>query len=147
VPRARTPLLALTLISVLVQIPGATVDFVSAGAQATATLTARCPGCDLFLTTSWRDFVPAGSDIATETQMLLAGRVDLAWVTFSGTWLVPATVLLAACAAAAGIITLRRPLHPAKPSSQVERSSAARPGRWRKSTPRTQGRSSWIRKF
>jgi hypothetical protein len=110
IPRARLAVLGLAAIGTVIQIPGATVDFMAAGTRAFTTYVRTCGGCNLNDAQHWRDLVPAGSDLVTETSMFLSGQLDLAWLTFRGTWLLPVTLLVAICLGAAGVMLVWKPL-------------------------------------
>jgi hypothetical protein len=106
VPRVRPALLALVLLGVGIQVPGVTVDFMASGMRGLLAFRQHCSSCDNTAFANWRDFVPAGSELTSSTEMLLSGKVDLAWITFWGTWVVPVTALLVAASATAGVAAL-----------------------------------------
>jgi hypothetical protein len=106
VPRARWIVLALALLSVLVQIPGATTDFMAAGYQSARDYTRLCPGCFDNNPQLWRDYVPAASDVVTATNIIRNGGFDLAWLSFRGTWLPPTTFLCTLLLGSAGLALL-----------------------------------------
>jgi hypothetical protein len=88
----------------MVELPGATVDFMDWGSE----LLAECSSDACWYTHSEHFLNPAWSDILGHTQLLLAGRLDLAWITFGKTWLAPVTIGLAAALAYAGSVLLEQ---------------------------------------
>jgi hypothetical protein len=104
--RARLAAQGLTLLGVLAQIPGATVNFMDAGRQLMTEYAQRCIRCDAFSFRDWYYFTPANSDIRVQAELLLAGRLDIAWLSFHGTWLVPVTVGLSLLLAIPGLVLM-----------------------------------------
>jgi hypothetical protein len=101
-PRARPLVLALAAVGAMVELPGATVDFMDWGSE----LLAGCSSDDCWYTHTEHFLNPVWSDILGHTQLLLAGRLDLAWITFGKTWLAPVTIGLTAALAYAGSVLL-----------------------------------------
>jgi hypothetical protein len=85
--RPRLVAVGLTLVGVLVQIPGATVNFMDAGRLVIADYANRCIQCDIFDFRNWYFFTPTNSDIWIHAKLLFAGRLDLVWLSLAGTWL------------------------------------------------------------
>jgi hypothetical protein len=109
--RARLDALALAAIGILIEIPGATTDFLVVGRESLQMWSAICSSCGSALAYNrWHDFAPLASDIVLSTRALLAGSIDLAWVTFAGTWLAPTTLSVVVTLAVAGIALLRTEL-------------------------------------
>jgi hypothetical protein len=100
--RARIIALGLLALGALIQIPGATVDFMHSGATVLRSYGQRCSPCD----TSFRDwyfFTPANSDIIVQARLLLSGRLDLAWLSFRDSWVTPITLGLVTALGAGGL--------------------------------------------
>jgi 4-amino-4-deoxy-L-arabinose transferase-like glycosyltransferase len=104
VPRARWIVLALALLSALVQIPGATTDFMAAGYLSAQDYQRLCPGCFDNNPQAWRDNVPAASDLVTAARIFRSGGLDLAWLSFRGTWLPPLTFIVTVLLGSVGLV-------------------------------------------
>jgi hypothetical protein len=113
VRRARWIVLTLALLGAVMQIPGATTDFMAAGYQSAHDYQRLCPGCFDNNPQLWRDYVPTASDLVTATNIFRSGGFDLAWMSFRGTWLPPVTILSTVLLGSAGLAlvwqTLRNP--------------------------------------
>ena len=107
-PRARAPALGLALLGALVQLPGATVDFWVAGDQVRRTYLERCTNCTTPDFHAFHFLDPAASDLVVHTRLLLGGSLDVAWITYAGTWVTPLVLGLAAASAIAGLALLRQ---------------------------------------
>ncbi|MBA2446738.1 MAG: hypothetical protein H0V51_01795 [Chloroflexi bacterium] len=90
--RARLAALGMVLVGVLVQLPGALVDFWLVGRDARAIYLARCVNCNDTSFFAFQFFLPEASDFTLHTNRLLSGNLDLAWITFAGTWVTPVTI-------------------------------------------------------
>jgi hypothetical protein len=94
-PRARLAILGLTMLGVLVQLPGASVDFMTWGHRSVELFRQQCVQCNTPEYRIWRFLQPAQSDILGHTRLMLAGQLDLAWLHFRGTWVTPLTLVTA----------------------------------------------------
>jgi hypothetical protein len=104
--RARLAALGLAALGLAVQLPGASVDFAERGGLVAADYDQHCRVCSLDDRRIWWYFDPAHSDIIGQTALLLAGRVDLGWVSFRATWLAPFTFGTAGMLAAGGWLAI-----------------------------------------
>lgn len=100
--RARLAALRIVLVGVVVQLPGALVDFWQAGREARALYIAKCINCNDSRFHAYQFFMPEASDLTLHTRLLLSGNFDLAWITFGGTWVTPVTIGLALLLAITG---------------------------------------------
>jgi len=131
--RARFAAVGLVLVGVLIQLPGALVDFWTAGQRASDMFAANCVRCTDGRFSVYRSLVPEAADLKIHTELLRSGILDLGWVTFAGTWLAPVTLGVAALLAAAGLRLLwDRPM-----GTAPARRAPNRPGRRR---PHVRGR-------
>jgi hypothetical protein len=103
VPLARAATITLAAIGFAIQIPGAFVDFMETGHDAFQRFQRICQGCSSNDLPFWRDVIPSGSDLLTQSSLLISGKIDLALVRYWGTWLVPVTVATVVCLGIAGI--------------------------------------------
>jgi hypothetical protein len=126
-PRARNFMLILAGIGALVQLPGATVDFMASGREASRLFQFQCRGCGNDDFARFRNFGLAGSELKTHTDLLLAGRLDLAWISFSGTWVVPLTFCLVLTLAVTGLLLLRNALGSTAEPTRPPTSPVGRP--------------------
>ena len=105
--RARLAALGISLVGVIVQLPGALVNFWVAGHDARALYLAKCTNCNDPDFYAFQFFLPEASDLKLHTSLLLSGRLDLAWITFAGTWVAPVTIGLGLLLAITGYRLLR----------------------------------------
>jgi hypothetical protein len=70
----------------------------------------RCTKCDIFDFRDWYFFTPGNSDIRVQAELMLAGKLDVAWLSFSGTWVAPVTIGLSLLLALAGLVLIRSAL-------------------------------------
>jgi len=113
--------LALVAFGLFVQLSGATTDFMEANQRMAEQVATQCRAGPCIPHGRWADdFLPTRSDITTHLMMLLKGRLDLAWLTYAGTWVMPITFGLVACLAATGAWLLL----PASATMRVPRPSA-----------------------
>jgi hypothetical protein len=105
--RTRLDALVLAAVGILTGIPGATTDFMAVGRESHRMWVEICSNCgQAGAYDRWHDFNPIASDLVLSTRALLAGTVDLAWITFAGTWIAPATLGVFLTLAATGIALL-----------------------------------------
>ncbi len=102
-PRARRLTFGLIAVGAAIQLPGALVDFWVAGDLARRLYHQRCRTCNDPDFSAFHFFDPAVSDIGLQIGLLLNGRLDLAWITYGGTWLAPITLGLVVALACIGI--------------------------------------------
>jgi hypothetical protein len=105
----------------------------------------RCSSNACWSTQAERYLDPAWSDFKGHTQLLLAGQLDLAWVSFGRTWLGPFTIGLALGLAYAGCL-LVKPINTPGPtatagSSTTRQRSLRNPAERATSTERTESPS------
>jgi hypothetical protein len=83
----RLAFVALCVIGLLIQIPGALVDFMASGHAGMMLFgqTAHEHTPEAFV--AWRNFHVTGSEIVRHSALLWHGQIDLAWLTFHGTGL------------------------------------------------------------
>ena len=79
--------LGLFVMGVVVQLPGALVDFISSGREGIRVFGEICNECTENAFRNWLAFSISGSEIMRHSNLLLRGQLDLAWLTFSDTWL------------------------------------------------------------
>lgn len=86
---------ATAIVGLLIQIPGALVDFMASGRAGMSLFgeTAQEHSAAAFV--SWRNFRIAGSEIVRDVVLLRQGQIDVAWRTFRHSWLSPFTLYLA----------------------------------------------------
>jgi len=126
--------LALVGLGVLVQVPGATTDFMVWGRTLEAYCISRaCPS-----TLARLLFDPEGSNLFGQTGLLQDRRWDLAWVTFGRTWVAPVTLGLAAALLGCGGALLGRSAVLAGRARRLALAEAASmPSAWRSGTGET----------
>jgi hypothetical protein len=106
-PRSRFIIACLVGIGLLIQVPGATVDFMEAGSAGGAEFRVFCPDCTHEQFAEWRNFDPHGSELRWHAILYLAGRRDVAWQTFTAVPVAQLTILVAILLALAGLLMLR----------------------------------------
>jgi hypothetical protein len=102
--------LGLFVVGVVVQLPGALIDFINSGRESVRVFGEICNECTEGAFTAWRTFHISGSEIVRHSNLLLGGQVDLAWLTFGNTWLPGVTVSLATFLALCGLALIIPPL-------------------------------------
>jgi hypothetical protein len=106
-PRARLAALGLIVLGAIVQLPGATVDFMAWGSKTLEMHGQQCVECGLADYRLWRFMEPAQSDIIGHAKLMLAGELDLAWLLFRGTWVTPLTLGSTLALSVAGLALLK----------------------------------------
>ena len=103
----RVAALGLTGVGAILLLPGALTDFIAAARGYDSYIAAVCPTdfCRSLGSQWWHHYIFISSELAYVAWWLFTGHPDLAWVTFSGTWLVPVTFILVAGFGAAGYAT------------------------------------------
>lgn len=94
---------------VVVQLPGALVDFMASGQQSMIVFerTAAQRSQEMFV--AWRNFNVAGSEIVQHSTLLLRGQLDIAWLTFRNSWLTTTTLGFVALLVGTGFVLLLWP--------------------------------------
>ena len=108
--KGRSGCVTLLAAGIVIQLPGALVDFMASGHQALSVFLERAHEHWPYRFTTWRDFTITGSEIVRHSDLLLRGQLDLAWLTFPFRWLRAITFALAAVLFSAGIALLLPPL-------------------------------------
>jgi hypothetical protein len=106
-PWLRPVVLGLVGLGCLGAVPGAVTDFMATNRELPNYLSQVCPECGPREGWLWR-FAPVNSEHALHTWMMASGRLDIAWLTFSATWLAPLTLIVSGSLGAVGTILLRR---------------------------------------
>ena len=102
--------LGLFVVGVVVQLPGALIDFITSGRESVRVFLEICQDCREYTLNVWRDFNVSGSEIVRHSSLLLRGEVDLAWLTFGNTWLPLVTFSLATLLVLCGLALMIPPL-------------------------------------
>jgi hypothetical protein len=98
------------ILGVAIQLPGVLADFIVAGWDGLRFFQQHCYDCSEQSFVAWRNFTLSGSEIVRNSIVVIGGKVDLALVTFSNTWLPVATISFAALFALTGFAILAWPL-------------------------------------
>jgi hypothetical protein len=114
--RARFAALGLAVLGAVVQVPGATVDFMDWGSRTFELYGQQCGECNVAYV-SWRFMDSAHSDIIGHTQLMLAGKLDLAWLTFRDSWVMPLTLGSVLALVVAGLTVLGTTLRARAPAA------------------------------
>jgi hypothetical protein len=102
--------LGLFVVGVVVQLPGALIDFITSGRESARVFVETCKECTERALNTWRDFNISGSEIVRHSSLLLHGQLDLAWLTFSNTSLPLVTFGLAILLVLCGLALMTPPL-------------------------------------
>jgi hypothetical protein len=97
---------ATAVIGLLIQIPGALVDFMASGRAGMSLFAETVPEQSAASFVSWRNFQIAGSEIVRHFALLRHGQVDVAWLTFRHTWIFSFTFCLTAVLVLSGLILI-----------------------------------------
>jgi hypothetical protein len=97
------------IIGAAIELPGILADFIVSGWEGLRVFQQHCSDCSEQSFVAWRNFTLSGSEIVRNSIVVIGGKVDLALVTFSGTWLPAATISFAALFALTGFAILAWP--------------------------------------
>jgi len=115
--------LGLFVVGVVVQLPGALVDFIASGREGIKVFEQSGHERTQSALVAWRDFNISGSEIVRHSDLLLRGKLDLAWLTFGNTWLPLVTFSFATFLVLCGLALMIPPL-------LVKAKAAASPPQW-----------------
>jgi hypothetical protein len=102
--------LGLFVVGVVVQLPGALVDFMASGREGIKVFEQSGHERTQSALVAWRDFNISGSEIVRQSDLLLRRQLDLAWLTFGNTWLPLVTFSLATFLVLCGLALMIPPL-------------------------------------
>ena len=102
--------LAMFVVGVVVQLPGALIDFITSGREGIGIFAEICNQCTEHAFRNWLAFNISGSEIVRHSNLLLRGKLDLAWLTFGNTWLPLGTFSLATFVVLSGLALMIPPL-------------------------------------
>jgi len=108
--KGKVACLGLFVVGVVVQLPGALVDFISSGREGMRIFGEICNECTEHAFRRWSTFSVDGSEIVRHSNLLLRGQLDLAWLWFSNTWVPLVTFGLATLLALCGLALIIPPL-------------------------------------
>jgi hypothetical protein len=94
---------ATAVVGLLIQIPGALVDFMASGRAGMSLFAETVPEHGAAAFVSWRNFQIAGSEIVRHLALLKQGQIDVSWETFRQTWIFPVTFSLTALLLLSGL--------------------------------------------
>ena len=102
--------LVLFVVGVVIQVPGALVDFMVSGREGIKAFEQTGHERTQHALNVWLNFHISGSEIVRHSKLLLRGQVDLAWLTFGNTWLPLVTFGLATLLVLCGLALMMPPL-------------------------------------
>jgi len=97
------------ILGAVIELPGVLGDFIISGWEGLHAFQQTCHDCTEQAFVAWRNFTLSGSEIVRNSILLLGGKLDLALVTFSNTWLPIATISFVALFTLIGFGFLAKP--------------------------------------
>ncbi len=110
--RGRLFCVSALILGAAIQLPGILADFIVTGWEGLGVFQQQCHDCTEQAFIAWRNFSLSGSEIVRNSIVAMSGKIDLALLTFSGTWLPLVAITFAALFALIGVGILAWPRSP-----------------------------------